>query len=159
MSYFEKPVDGTVAQQTDDAYLAYSGSHFIAVDAKSIRGHTGYPRASTVQGAHECRCKAPPSPKAGRWSLALCENVEAPGACGQKGGVASIQKTKETRFCPTTKRLEAFGTMRADFFMCGIGSDARGFLHDKGAVVSEAQVPFGQARPFQGGCDRSGGVE
>jgi hypothetical protein len=41
--------------------------------------------------------------------------------------------------------------MRADFLMCGKGSDARGFLHDKGAVVSEALVPFGQARPFQGG--------
>jgi hypothetical protein len=26
----------------------------------------------------------------------------------------------------------------------------------KGALVSEALVPFGQARPFQGGCDRSG---
>ena len=62
-------------------------------------------------------------------------------------------------FRPTTKRLEAGGTMRADFLMCGIGSDARGFLHNKRAVVSEALVPFGQARPFQGGCDRSGGVE
>ena len=28
--------------------------------------------------------------------------------------------------------------MRADFLMCGIGSDARGFLHNKRAVVSEA---------------------
>jgi hypothetical protein len=37
--------------------------------------------------------------------------------------------------------------------MCGIGSEARGFLHNKGAVVSEALVPFGPARPFQGGCD------
>ena len=76
MSYFEKPVDGAVAQQTDDAYLAYSGCHFIAGGAKSIRGHTGCPRASTVQGAHECRCKAPPSPKAGRWSLALARMLK-----------------------------------------------------------------------------------
>ena len=38
MSYFEKPVEGAVAQQTDDAYLAYSGCHFIAGGAKSIRG-------------------------------------------------------------------------------------------------------------------------
>jgi hypothetical protein len=49
--------------------------------------------------------------------------------------------------------------MRADFLMCGIGSEARGFLNNKGAVVSEALVPFEQARRFQGGCDRSGGVE
>ena len=74
MSYFEKPVDGAVAQQTDDAYLAYSGCHFRAGGAKSIRGHTGCPRESTVQNAHECRCKAPPSPKAGRWSLSLAQS-------------------------------------------------------------------------------------
>jgi hypothetical protein len=36
--------------------------------------------------------------------------------------------------------LETGGTMRADFLMCGIGSDARGFLHNKRAVVSEALV-------------------
>jgi hypothetical protein len=42
--------------------------------------------------------------------------------------------------------------------MCGIGSDARGFLYNEGAVVSETLVPFGQARSFQGECDRSGGV-
>jgi hypothetical protein len=30
---------------------------------------------------------------------------------------------------------------------------------NKGTVVSEALVPFGQARPFQTGSDRSGGVE
>jgi hypothetical protein len=77
----------------------------------------------------------------------------------ERGGVASIQKTKKLVFCPTTKRLETFGTMRAEFPLCGIGSDARGFLCNKGAVISEALVPFGQARPFQGGCDRSGGVE
>jgi len=55
--------------------------------------------------------------------------------------------------------MEAFGTMKADFLMRRIGSDAHGFLYNKGAAVSEALVPFGQARPFQGGCDRSGGVE
>jgi hypothetical protein len=71
---FREAVDGTVAQQTDDAYLAYSGCHFRAGGAKSIRGHTGCPRESTVQGAHECRCKAPPSPKAGRWSLSLAQS-------------------------------------------------------------------------------------
>jgi hypothetical protein len=49
--------------------------------------------------------------------------------------------------------------MRAEFPVCGIGSGARGFLCNKGAVISEALVPFGQARPFQGGCDRSVGVE
>jgi hypothetical protein len=42
--------------------------------------------------------------------------------------------------------------------MSGIGSDARGFLYHQEAVVSEALVPFGQARPFQGGCDRSGAL-
>jgi hypothetical protein len=36
MSYFEKPVDGAVAQQTDDAHLAYSGCHFIACRAESV---------------------------------------------------------------------------------------------------------------------------
>jgi hypothetical protein len=39
--------------------------------------------------------------------------------------------------------------------MSGIGSDARGFLR----VVSDALVPFGQARSFQGGCDRFRGVD
>ena len=66
-----------------------------------------------------------------------------------------IYNTKDKKkpvFCPTTKRLEAFGTMRSDFLVCGIGNDARGFLHNKGAVVSEAVVLFGQARPFQGGA-------
>ena len=49
-------------------------------------------------------------------------------ALGGKGkGVASIQMTKELVFSPTTKRLETGGTMRVDFLMCGIGSDARGF--------------------------------
>jgi hypothetical protein len=33
----------------------------------------------------------------------------------------------------------------SDFLMCGIGSVARGSLNNKGAVVSEALVPFGQA--------------
>jgi hypothetical protein len=47
--------------------------------------------------------------------------------------------------------------MKGDFLMCAIGSDVRGFLHNKGVVVSEALVPFGQAKPFQGGCDRFGG--
>jgi hypothetical protein len=50
---------------------------------------------------------------------------------------------------PTIKRLEAFGMMRADFLVCGIGSDATGFLHNKGAVIIEALVPFGQARLFR----------
>ena len=36
--------------------------------------------------------------------------------------------------------------------MCGIGSDACGFLYNKGAVVTEALVPFGQARPFPEGA-------
>jgi hypothetical protein len=74
-------------------------------------------------------------------------------------GSRLYKRQKKLVFCPTTKRLEAFGTMRADFLMCGIGSEARGFLNNKGAVVSEALVPFEQARRFQGGCDRSGGVE
>ena len=48
-------------------------------------------------------------------------------ALGGKGkGVASIQMTKIS-VQPTTKRLETGGTMRVDFLMCGIGSDARGF--------------------------------
>jgi hypothetical protein len=32
-----------------------------------------------------------------------------------KGGVASIQKTKETRILPNDQTIEAFGTMRATF--------------------------------------------
>jgi hypothetical protein len=38
--------------------------------------------------------------------------------------VASIQTTKIV-FCPANRRLEAFGTMKADFLMRRIGSDAR----------------------------------
>jgi hypothetical protein len=44
--------------------------------------------------------------------------------------------------------VEALGLMRADFLICGIGSDARGFLHNQGAVVSEALVPFGTSETF-----------
>jgi hypothetical protein len=74
-------------------------------------------------------------------------------------GSRLYKRQKKLVFCPTIIGLEAFGTTRADFLMCGIGNDARGFLHNKGGVVTEALVAFGQARTFQGGCDRSGGVE
>jgi hypothetical protein len=47
--------------------------------------------------------------------------------------VASIQKRqRKLVFRPKTKRLEASGTTRVDFFMCGIGRDARDFLHKEG---------------------------
>ena len=83
---------------------------------------------------------------------------EAGEGSGREGS-RLYERQKKLVFYPTTKRLKAFGTMRADFLMCGIGSDACGFLFNKGAVVSEALIPFGQARPFQGGCGRSGGAE
>ena len=43
-------------------------------------------------------------------------------------------------------------TRSADFFMCGVGSDARGFLHDTRGVVSKALVPLGQARDLFKAC-------
>ena len=77
----------------------------------------------------------------------------------KRGEVASIQRQK-TSFCSSAKRLETFGAVRADFLMCGIGNEAYGFLTPpKGAIVSEALVPFGQARPFQTAYGRSGGAE
>ena len=36
--------------------------------------------------------------------------------------------------------------------MCGIGSDARGFLQNKGAVVSEALVPLDKRDLFKEGA-------
>ena len=36
--------------------------------------------------------------------------------------------------------------------MCAIGSDARGFLHNKGAVISEALVPLDKRDLFQEGA-------
>jgi hypothetical protein len=77
----------------------------------------------------------------------LCVTRSGAGASSsmtQSKRVASIQiqKTKESVFCPTTKRLEVFAAMRGDFLMCAIGSDARDFLHNKGAVVSEALLFF-----------------
>jgi hypothetical protein len=42
--------------------------------------------------------------------------------------------------------------MRADLLMCGIGSDARDFLHNKGAVVSEALVPLDKRDLFKEGA-------
>jgi hypothetical protein len=95
----------------------------------------------------------------GHLTAELCLASRGASKRGRQKGSRLYKRQKKLVFCPMTKRLEAFGTMRADFLLCGMGSDARGFLHDKGAVVSEALVPFGQARPFQGGCDRSGGVE
>jgi hypothetical protein len=56
-----------------------------------------------------------------------------PPGRGQKG--SRLHKTqKKLVSSPTTKRLEVFGTMRADFIVCGIGSDVRDFLDNKGAV-------------------------
>jgi hypothetical protein len=91
------------------------------------------------------------------WRVARAEKAFEQGTKG--GRVYTKDKKSIIVFYPATKRLEVFGTMRANFLMCGIGSDGRGFLHNKGAVVSEALVPFGQARPFQTAYDRSGGVE
>jgi hypothetical protein len=76
----------------------------------------------------------------------------------KEGRVSTKPKTKEISILPNDSTIGSFGTMRTDFLMCGIGSDARGFLYNEGAVVSETLVPFGQARSFQGECDRSGGV-
>ena len=46
----------------------------------------------------------------------------------QKGGSRLYKRQKKLVFCPTTERLEVFATMRVDFLMCVIGSDARGLL-------------------------------
>jgi hypothetical protein len=64
------------------------------------------------------------------------------GVKGDRVYTIQYKRQKKPVFCPTTKRLEAFATMRAESLMRGIGSDARGFLCKKGAVVSEALVPF-----------------
>jgi hypothetical protein len=58
------------------------------------------------------------------------------GNCPQRGQKGSrLHKTqKKLVSSPTTKGLEVFGTMRADFIVCGIGSDVRDFLDNKGAV-------------------------
>jgi hypothetical protein len=45
-----------------------------------------------------------------------------------KGGSRLYKRQKKLVFCPTTERLEVFATMRVDFLMCVIGSDARGLL-------------------------------
>jgi hypothetical protein len=83
---------------------------------------------------------------------------------GQKG--SRLYKTqKNLVFCPTTKRLEACGTMRPDISQVrSISCPESEVMHAASYTinewfVSESLVPFGQARPFQGGCDRSGGVE
>jgi hypothetical protein len=67
-------------------------------------------------------------------------------------GVASIQRTKELVFNPTTKDWKR-SARRGRTSHVRNWSDACGFLYSKGAVVAEALVPFGQARPFQGGCE------
>jgi hypothetical protein len=46
--------------------------------------------------------------------------------------------------------LEAFGTKRADFSCAELEVMRVASYTNKGAVVTEALVPFGQARPFQG---------
>ena len=53
-----------------------------------------------------------------RLAMGICEK-------GKRGRVYT--NDKKLVFSPTTKRLETGGTMRVDFLMCGIGSDARGF--------------------------------
>jgi hypothetical protein len=69
--------------------------------------------------------------------------------------------TKDRKKLVFSQRLKIGGIRHEEsgLLMCGIGNDAGGFLFKKGAVISEALVPFGQAQPFQGGYDRSGGVE
>jgi hypothetical protein len=52
-----------------------------------------------------------------------------------------------------TKRLEVFGTMRADFIVCEIGSDARGFLDNKERFISEASS-FRTSETFSKGTAR-----
>jgi hypothetical protein len=89
----------------------------------------------------------------------LAANEDCISIGAKKRGSRLYKRQKKPVFCPTTERLEAFSTIRADFLRCGIGSYARGFPYNIGALVSDALVPFGQARLFQGGCDRSGGVE
>ena len=91
-----------------------------------------------------------------RADLLMCGiGRDAHGFLNNKGMVVSerprqkgsrlYKRQKKLIFYPTTKRLEAFVTMRANFLMCGIGSEVHGFLNNKGTVVSEAPVPFGQA--------------
>ena len=72
---------------------------------------------------------------------------------GKQRGSRLYKRQKKLVFAQRLNDWKRSATRRADFLMCGIGSEARGFLHNKGAVVSEALVPFGPARPFQGGCD------
>jgi hypothetical protein len=67
-------------------------------------------------------------------------------------GVASIQETKEISILPNDLTIGSFGTIRTDFLVCGIGSDARGCLYNKGAVVSEALVPLDKRDLFKEGA-------
>jgi hypothetical protein len=62
-------------------------------------------------------------------------------------GPRLYKRQKKLLFCPTTPRLEAFGTMRADFLSAESKEMARGFLHNQGTVVNEILV-LEQARPF-----------
>jgi hypothetical protein len=50
------------------------------------------------------------------------------------------KRQRKLVFCPMTKRLEGCGPTMADFFMCGIGCDARAFLHNGVGHVPKART-------------------
>jgi hypothetical protein len=83
------------------------------------------------------------------------EAIETPARLLGRGRVCTKdkrQRQKKPAFSPTTKRLEALGTMRADILRCGIGSDACGSLSNKAAVVTEALVPLDKRDLFMEGA-------
>jgi hypothetical protein len=65
---------------------------------------------------------------------------------GEQKGVASVQMTKESCILPNDQTIGSIRHDESDFLMCGIGSDGPSFLYNKGKVVSEPLVSFGQAR-------------
>jgi hypothetical protein len=101
-------------------------------DVDQIRRHlSGSPpstfRTRTILSTRVRPCRQPAGQRAAH------TRTTAPGHW--KKGDRGYTKDKRLVFRPTTKRLEAFGRMRAKLPMCGIGSDARGFLCNKGAVT------------------------
>ena len=55
---------------------------------------------------------------------------------GSKRGVASIQKTKESCILPNDQTIVSIRHDESDFLMCGIGSDASGFLYIKERLLA-----------------------
>jgi hypothetical protein len=72
--------------------------------------------------------------------------------CAQRKGSRLYKLQKTIVLCPANRRLEAFGTMKADFLMRRIGGDARGFLCSKGVAVSEVLVLLDKRDLFKEGA-------